>query len=800
MQDASGIFASQGGASRVAIAAMLIWVPIIVGSATPAVGQEAAQGTAVPALAVAPIIPQQVHYAGKLATGPGETVEAEFRIYAAAEGGDPLWTEKQRVTVGEDGSYSVLLGSANPSGLLQTIFAGGAARWLGVSVERAPEQERVLLSSVPYAMKAADAESLSGHAASDFVTQGQLAQLAQLTQASKQDAVAPEIQPNTPGTVTGSGTSGTVPLWTGTLTQGNSEITQVGPDIGINEAMPAATLDVNGTAQFRGNVTLPGTGTATTSSGHESQTLNFAASGWSSTENAPVSPAFQMFAYPVNNNTANPTAKFYMQYRNGSTTTTLFSVNSEGIFGFAAGQTFPGAITSVTGTSPVTAAKTAGAVSLGLDTSALATTLNSAYAQLGSANTFTQNQTMTQGLTVSGTASANLVNATTGYQLDGAAFASGNPGQQNVSLGFSSSPSEAGQFNVGIGPQTLSAVTSGSSNTAVGGGALNANLGGAFNTAVGDSALNANRSGNDNVAVGVVSLLNHPSGNDNTAIGGGALKFWPAGDGNTAVGNLAGYTINGQPGGNNNTFIGYWTKSEGTVALTDAAAIGANAIVGESNALILGGTGGDAVSVGIGTSTPFNDYALDVEATTNNQINSGVVVNANGGNLYLGMTSGTHKFRVDTNGNVHAGAYETTGADFAESVAVRGKRSAYEPGDLLVIDPRGMRRLALAQSPYSTRVAGIFSTKPGMLATPHNIDNPRPDTTEVPLAVVGIVPCKVTAENGPIQAGDLLVASSRPGYAMKGTDRRRMLGAVVGKALEPLSKGSGPIQVLVTLQ
>ena len=70
----------------------------------------------------------------------------------------------------------------------------------------------------------------------------------------------------------------------------------------------------------------------------------------------------------------------------------------------------------------------------------------------------------------------------------------------------------------------------------------------------------------------------------------------------------------------------------------------------------------------------------------------------------------------------------------------------------------------------------------------------------MPLAVVGIVPCKVTAENGAIARGDLLVASSRPGYAMKGTDRSRMLGAVVGKALEPLAEGTGVIEVLVTLQ
>jgi hypothetical protein len=97
-------------------------------------------------------------------------------------------------------------------------------------------------------------------------------------------------------------------------------------------------------------------------------------------------------------------------------------------------------------------------------------------------------------------------------------------------------------------------------------------------------------------------------------------------------------------------------------------------------------------------------------------------------------------------------------------------------------------------------VAGIYSTKPGVLATPHSIDDPSANSTEVPLAVIGIVPCKVTAENGAIARGDLLVTSSRPGYAMKGTDRNRLVGAVVGKALQPLAAGTGMIEVLITLQ
>ena len=74
------------------------------------------------------------------------------------------------------------------------------------------------------------------------------------------------------------------------------------------------------------------------------------------------------------------------------------------------------------------------------------------------------------------------------------------------------------------------------------------------------------------------------------------------------------------------------------------------------------------------------------------------------------------------------------------------------------------------------------------------------EAVETGAAIVGIVPCKVTAENGPISPGDLLVTSSVPGHAMRGTNRTRMLGAVVGKALESFREGKGVIQILVTLQ
>lgn len=195
----------------------------------------------------------------------------------------------------------------------------------------------------------------------------------------------------------------------------------------------------------------------------------------------------------------------------------------------------------------------------------------------------------------------------------------------------------------------------------------------------------------------------------------------------------------------------------------------------------------------------FNNAAQDTASPPNN-----LCVGNSACKLLVAQANGTNELTIRGDGSVHAnGTYSSAGADFAESVSVAGQRRYYEAGDVLIIDGSGNRRLAKSQEAYSTLVAGIVSTKPGMLASLHNTNDAEGEkqlASEVPLAVVGIVPCKVSAENGSIHRGDLLVASSTPGYAMKGTDRGRMLGAVVGKAMQPLESGKGTIEVLVTLQ
>ncbi len=163
-----------------------------------------------------------------------------------------------------------------------------------------------------------------------------------------------------------------------------------------------------------------------------------------------------------------------------------------------------------------------------------------------------------------------------------------------------------GSANTAIGVTSLYQNTSGNSNTAVGGSAMNSNTTGFENVAVGNQALQNNTVGNNNTATGFYALINNIA-NNNTATGHRALSENTTGTGNTALGYYAGYTTtfaNANTTGSNNTYIGYNSGPGTTTQYSNATAIGANARVNASNAMVLGGTGASAVSVGIGTAAP----------------------------------------------------------------------------------------------------------------------------------------------------------------------------------------------------
>jgi len=237
------------------------------------------------------VVPQSMRYTGVAQDRAGDAVEAVFRVYASQEGGEALWSETRHVTIGSDGNYSVLLGAATQGGLPQTVFADGQARWLGVSLERGPEEPRVLLVSVPYAMKAADAETLAGVPAAEFVTQAQLNKgIADAAGEVTPDRPAGKVRPET--TPTGSGTANTIPLWATSSTLGNSALTQSGKNI---TAAGSISAQSNATASL--SAAVAGTENATTGevAGVAGTAISNAGAGVAGFENAKTGQVYGVF-------------------------------------------------------------------------------------------------------------------------------------------------------------------------------------------------------------------------------------------------------------------------------------------------------------------------------------------------------------------------------------------------------------------------------------------------------------------------------------------------------------------------
>jgi trimeric autotransporter adhesin len=185
-----------------------------------------------------------------------------------------------------------------------------------------------------------------------------------------------------------------------------------------------------------------------------------------------------------------------------------------------------------------------------------------------------------------------------------------------------------GSANIAIGEHSLNANISGNDNTALGSVSLANNTIGYSNVAIGRSSLAHNIAGNNNTATGFEALTENIGGNDNTATGFGALKKNTSGFRNTAVGynaisgssygyNNCGFGYNAGPNYfnfqlYNSTFIG--ANSNGWQlgsALTNATAIGANALVERGNAMVLGSIAGingasSSINVGIGTTDPIS--------------------------------------------------------------------------------------------------------------------------------------------------------------------------------------------------
>lgn len=179
-------------------------------------------------------------------------------------------------------------------------------------------------------------------------------------------------------------------------------------------------------------------------------------------------------------------------------------------------------------------------------------------------------------------------------------------------------------------------------------------------------------------------------------------------------------------------------------------------------------------------------------------------LHADGGQIHLAGNDGDTKIHLNGDsgnanfkGTVHADEDVTVGgSDCAEEFDV-SEADAIEPGTVMVIDGQGsLRRSAEA---YDSKVAGVVSGageyRPGIVLGKH-----QKGLNRTPIALAGKVFCKVDAQHSAIEVGDLLTTSATPGHAMRAADPSRAFGAVIGKALRPLSSGQGLIPVLVSLQ
>jgi hypothetical protein len=208
-------------------------------------------------------LPRLVKFSGTLKDINGSPLTSitgvTFALYSQPSGGAPLWLETQNVQADKGGHYTVMLGSTKPDGLETELFVSEQAQWLGIQPQGQEEQARVLLVSVPYALKAGDAETLGGKPASAFMP---------ATPSASAGSASSGTNPSNPasssgnlsaaGASTGTGTANFIPRWTSGSNLGNSKIFQsTAGNIGIGTTSPTATLDVSG------NTFLSGTSSST---------------------------------------------------------------------------------------------------------------------------------------------------------------------------------------------------------------------------------------------------------------------------------------------------------------------------------------------------------------------------------------------------------------------------------------------------------------------------------------------------------------------------------------------------------
>jgi len=147
---------------------------------------------------------------------------------------------------------------------------------------------------------------------------------------------------------------------------------------------------VSGNTFIRGALQLPATGTATGSTGFDSQPLDSLASAFDSSTHAAVGQHFRWQAEPVGNNTANPSGKFNLLFASGTGTPVETGLSLSATGNLTSNQLIS---TAPAGTAPLVVSSTTQVSNL--NASQLGGKAASAFAVVGGANAFNGNQSVT---------------------------------------------------------------------------------------------------------------------------------------------------------------------------------------------------------------------------------------------------------------------------------------------------------------------------------------------------------------------------------------------------------------------